>query len=426
MEIRESCSGPEHFPDVSFVEEDTAHPLQSIPVRNEPCESLEATLASLPGVVKSLTTGLKEVQADNQQLCALLTHQSPTTEIPLPSTSDGRTTASGVTLPELHAIQHLSQLADQRVAQLGLADSSDSDLDHDEVEPSTHVCAKDKSGSNGGGKSLKSGKESKITTTVLYPQLWLHSFLSLRNAHRDIKYDDLMLEEFVAGYGQILQFPNIAETERSTRLKQLVSLVYFAQQYEWQAILSFHGSVLLEIKQGLLKWGDSLFHLESRTLYGHPKKPKSATSGGSSTSSNTVLNCQDFQQQHCSFNQAHYGYLCSKKLAAAYLLRLLGAIKKTRAPLRWLVQIYLCKFGDKKLTTSNTFVHHAESVDERVPCFSKEVEHDILSSSFDRFQEAVAPFDCTETVSGSRSSSWLSFSTIFLASCGKLFLSGCS
>ena len=55
----------------------------------------------------------------------------------------------------------------------------------------------------------------------------------------------------------------------------------------------------------------------------------------------------------------------------------------------------LCKFGGKKLTTSNTFVHRAESVDERVPCFSEEVEHDILSSSFDRFQDAVAPFDCT-------------------------------
>ena len=45
---------------------------------------------------------------------------------------------------------------------------------------------------------------------------------------------------------------------------------------------------------------------------------------------------------------------------------------------------------DKKLTTSNTFVHRAESVYEPVPCFSEEVEHDILSSSFDRFQDAVA------------------------------------
>ena len=192
-------------------------------------------------------------------------------------------------------MQVLSQQADRRVAQLGLADSSASDSDHDEVESPAHVRAKDTSASNGGGKSLKSGKESKITTTVLYPQLWPHSFLSLTNARRDIKYDDLTLEEFVAGHGQILQ-SDVPEMERSARLKHLVSLMYFAQQYEWQAALSFHGAILLEIERGLLKWGDSLFHLESRTLYGHPKMPKSSISGGSSTSSTTVLYSRDFQR----------------------------------------------------------------------------------------------------------------------------------
>jgi len=33
------CSGPKHFPDVSFVEEDNAHPSQSVPVETEPRES---------------------------------------------------------------------------------------------------------------------------------------------------------------------------------------------------------------------------------------------------------------------------------------------------------------------------------------------------------------------------------------------------
>ena len=160
--------------------------------------------------------------------------------------------------------------------------------------------------------------------------------------------------------------------ERFAGLKHLVSLMYFAQQYEWQAALSFHTPVILEIKQDLLKWGDSLFHFESSTLYGHPKMPKSSTSGGSSTSSTTVLYCQDFQRQQCSSNYITLSLPSRReKVAAAYLLRLLGAIKKTRAPSRWHIRMYLClcKFGDKKLTTSNTFIHHAES---------EEVEHDIL------------------------------------------------
>ena len=150
-------------------------------------------------------------------------------------------------------------------------------------------------------------------TTVLYSQLWPHSFLSLTNACCDITYDDLALEEFVDSYGHILQSPDITEMERSAQLKHLVSLMYFAQQYEWQVVLSFHGAVLLEIERRLLKWGDSLFHLESSTLYGHPTMPKSSTSGGSSTSSTTVLYCQNFQWQQCSFNQAHSGYLRSKR-----------------------------------------------------------------------------------------------------------------
>ena len=152
-----SCSGPEPFPDVSVVEEDTAFPSQ--PLEDEPQETIEATLASLLGAVKSLTTGLKEVQADNQQLRALFTNKSPLKEVPVPSTSTGGARASGVTLHELHTMQDLSQQADRCVAQLGLADSSDSDSDHDEVEPPMHVRAKDSSASNGGGISLKSRKE---------------------------------------------------------------------------------------------------------------------------------------------------------------------------------------------------------------------------------------------------------------------------
>ena len=130
------CTGPEQSAAVSVVEEDTAPPSPSSPVEDGQKESIEATLASLVGAVTSLTTGLKEVQADNQQLRALLTNQSPNNEVPVPTTSAGGATASGVTLPELRAMQDFSQQADRRVAQLGLLDSSESYSDHDDVEAS--------------------------------------------------------------------------------------------------------------------------------------------------------------------------------------------------------------------------------------------------------------------------------------------------
>ena len=58
--------------------------------------------------------------------------------------------------------------------------------------------------------------------------------------------------------------------------------MYFSQLYEWQAVLSFHGAVLLEIERGLLQWGDSFLPLESRTSYGHLKATKPSASASSS------------------------------------------------------------------------------------------------------------------------------------------------
>ena len=69
----------------------------------------------------------------------------------------------------------------------------------------------------------------------------------------------------MAGYAQILLCKDISPLERTEREKHPVSLMYFAQQYE-SAILNFHGSLLLEIERGLVTWGDSYLHLESRTL----------------------------------------------------------------------------------------------------------------------------------------------------------------
>ena len=161
---------------------------------------------------------------------------------------------SAVTLPELRAMARLSRKADQQVAQLGLADSSAStiDFDGDDSDLQSPLSTKSKIVHAYGGKFLKSGKEAKITITVLYTQSWPHCYLSITHGRRDVKYEELTLEEFVAGYGQILLFPDLSEVERCSRLKHLVTLMYFSQLYGRQAVLSFHGAVLLEIERGFL------------------------------------------------------------------------------------------------------------------------------------------------------------------------------
>ena len=113
---------------------------------------------------------------------------------------------SAVTLPELRAMAHLSRKADRHVAQLSLVDSSasSSNSDGEDSEIQSPLRRKDKMSHAHAGKSLKSGKEAKITSTVLYPQSRPHCYLSITHGRCDFKYEELSLAEFVAGYGQIL------------------------------------------------------------------------------------------------------------------------------------------------------------------------------------------------------------------------------
>ena len=141
---------------------------------------------------------------------------------------------------------------DRHFAQLGLANSSASSSDSEDQgsEIQSPLRKTDKRSHAHTGKSLKSGKKAKVTSTVLYPQSWPRCYLSITHDRRNFKYEELTLAEFVAGYGQILLSPDLSEVESSSRLKHLVSLLYFPQLYDWQAVLSFHGAVLLEIERG--------------------------------------------------------------------------------------------------------------------------------------------------------------------------------
>ena len=103
------CNGPTQGSDAT---EGTAPPLESLPVEEVKDLSIEDTLASLLGAVKSLTTGLDCFGG------------------------------------------YFAEVAR-----------------HAGLVPTTHVRPKQKSASSAAGKSLKSGKESKITTPVLFPQL---------------------------------------------------------------------------------------------------------------------------------------------------------------------------------------------------------------------------------------------------------------
>ena len=169
--------------------------------------SIQATLNSLLGVVKTLSAGLDldEVKADNKNLRALVEKKKAAdgTSVSPPTVFDGDDVAqvskpvSAVTLPELRAMAHLSQKADRHLAQLGLANfsASSSDSDNQGREIRSPLCKTDRRSHAHIGKSLKSGKEAKITSTGLYPQSWPHCYLSITYGRPDLKYEELTLAD---------------------------------------------------------------------------------------------------------------------------------------------------------------------------------------------------------------------------------------
>ena len=176
-----------------------------------------------------------------------------------------------------------------------------------------------------GKRDLKSGKMAKIASRVVVRrQFWPHSELSMGYVTKDIGYDELSLEEFVAGYSAILLLPQVSSRERLHRTEHLGALMYLASIYEWPAVRSFHAAVLLEIERGRLNWGDSFFHLENRTLAGMHKKVKNQTKHPAPQTSTIVLFCCEYQKGSCSHNKDHYAMLRDEKKWLSHLCGLLG------------------------------------------------------------------------------------------------------
>ena len=99
-----------------------------------------------------------------------------------------------------------------------------SQLDDSSSEESEDDDKTKKKSSRGRRHSLRSGKDSKLTSRVVNPQLWPHRHLSLSYNSKDKKYDDLTLPEFAAGYAAILQKPILPPQELRAHIVHLSSL----------------------------------------------------------------------------------------------------------------------------------------------------------------------------------------------------------
>lgn len=179
-----------------------------------------------------------------------------------------------------------------------ITDSSSSSDDSNEYDTRRRPKSNDKRGK-------KSGRSAAPGSSVERPQLWPQSVLNTSFVSKTA-YEDLTVAEFVAGYVTILQTVRKSSVEYKARLEHLISLMYFASTFEWDAILNYHAAVLLDIESGRSYWGDSFTHLEARTLYGFLKNSGKRVNSGNSPSK-PVLFCRDFQKGTCKKSKDHFG-----------------------------------------------------------------------------------------------------------------------
>ena len=174
-------------------------------------------------------------------------------------------------------------------------------------------------------KEKKSGKESKLTSDVHFPQTWPHSTLKFHFVGKEKKYDDLTLAEFCAGSMSIL-LKTSRSSERKARIQHLEELMYLATHKSWKSVLNYHGACLLEIERGNLKWGDNFqlqgLHSTIFNAVGQNPPPRHSSGKQSGPTNQTGGNericfCKGYQKGNCSYTRDHYGYL----MGANQLLR---------------------------------------------------------------------------------------------------------
>jgi hypothetical protein len=256
--------------------------------------------------VVSLRQRLHNLRLQNATLTKKLKDHRPRASHPVSNSSDSQ---ERLTIADLRKKAKLSKKVEKQIRKWGLTASTSSSSEDSESMSATASSRKSKRGKSH-TKEYKSGKEAKVTTRVVAPQLWPHSELSLTNVSSDIKYEELTTEQFVAGYTSILLNPVVPAAQTKSRTQHLMALMYLAQQYEWHAVLAFHGSVLLEIERGHLSWGDSFTHLETRTLSGHIKSrhtPSNISRENKDSLRLPTLFCRDYQVGKCQHSADHFG-----------------------------------------------------------------------------------------------------------------------
>lgn len=211
-----------------------------------------------------------------------------------------------VTLDDVRKIKSLANAAESRLDDLAVFDERSSDS----TDSSSDDDNRRKHGRRGSKyKRKKSGKLLHVSSRVAKTERWPQAYLArTQPGSGDRKYDDLSMQEFMAGEMVILSLSKISASERDARIKHLGQVMMLACFYQWDAVLSFHARCLISIERRELKWGDSFAQLESTSLCNRllPVEVMRKPAGATPSVSGAVY-CGQYNGGTCPHDDSHSG-----------------------------------------------------------------------------------------------------------------------
>ena len=194
----------------------------------------------------------------------------------------------------------------------------------------------------GKGRATKSGRSRRAGDSVVKSEVWPQAKLSLQYAGRRLKYDELSMPLFVAGFIESLDSDiKRGRTEQlNSKLMHLKSLMYAASYQDWDVILELNTAIVSDIERGHRQWGDSTLDIESRvfssvTLKGVTRQGTLASPkgiGGKTSMSVTgdtnvggagktagVMFCRQFQSGKCNKPKSHIGFVNGKRNTVTHI-----------------------------------------------------------------------------------------------------------
>ena len=112
--------------------------------------------------------------------------------------------------------------------------------------------------SDQGHKLHKSGIHQKASDKVPNPQLWPHTALRGEYLNKNVTFDAMRFDQYVAGEVEIITKRCSSEAEVNMRLELLKSVSYLMKNHSWEAVKTAYCCVITEIENNAIDWESSM------------------------------------------------------------------------------------------------------------------------------------------------------------------------